>query len=1227
MDTVGENKYNFQKLTPIDSADLKIYQDAIDYVFDNSDIRNVAISGAYGAGKSSTLESYKGKNPNHRFLHISLAHFQLVSENEDSEGIEREGNEGYDEKIKEVEKDIKDATLEGKILNQLIHQIPPDKIPQTNFKVKRKAEQKGSTATAVLILTFIIFLLHLIFFSAWNKYVGLLTDSCVKSVLKFFANPYSLLGSAVICIWILYIFMQKVITVQKNRNVFRKISFQGNEIEIFEDSKESYFDKYLNEVLYLFENAEADVIVFEDVDRFNVNQIFERLREINTLVNIQLVKEAKKPLRFFYLLRDDIFISKDRTKFFDYIIPIVPVVDSSNSYDQFIACFEEGGIVKKFETKFLQNLSLYVDDMRILKNIYNEFCIYYNCLNTIELDCNKMLAIVTYKNIFPRDFSDLQLNKGFVYALFAQKESFINDEIEELQKLSEDKQEEIQGCKNEHLTSIQELKDVYEKKHERLYNNRQIRNSEEQVKREQAINNMLNGKLSELENQMHQLEQEIIKIQSKPLQEIINRRNVSEIFKITVTNEVNKIAEFKEIKGSDYFELLKYLIWNGYIDETYADYMTYFYENSLNRIDKIFLRSITDKKAKEYTYKLKNIRLVVERLSITDFDQEEILNFDLLEYLLQDPNQKAYLQHFIEQLEKTRNFEFVGTYLDTKRQTSAYVNTVNLYWKDFFSEASEREGVLSERQLCQYSIFTLYYCDNEIISDVNGETECLTQYISEREDFLDMSNPKINKLIEAFNLLEISFVHINSEKANKELFEAVYKESLYEINFANIVLMVNNFYCETSIEKLQHQNCTVVCLQPESSLKEYLWDNIETYIKVVLDNCDDKITDSEDVVIELLNNEEISIQSRMDYMEKLQTVVFSLDQIVQKVLWDALLNKEVVMCTPENIITYYQQCKETNQILINFINTDESILDFSQTMDQYGEEDKESLFNSIIVCDELKDKKYQEIITSLGFYCEEFENTGIADEKLKILIDTNIIRMTTQTLVFMRNHYESLSLHFIARNIEKYLELMTVELFSINELKIILSWDIDDNIKISLLEFTKEPISIVDKGYSSAIKRFILTNNIQVSDIAELFEVYDNLATDVKEKVLEIAEITVTHLTIQPFNIAKSLLKRILASPRIAIESRVLIFAVTISRFEKEEYTEILDMLSLSEYKKLLLPRTRPSFKKNAVNEKLLTAFVAEHVIYKFEDDENKPGFYKVVRRSGSTKTLPTELL
>ena len=56
---MAENKYHFERLTPIDNMNLDVYEEAIDYVFNNPDVKNIAISGAYSAGKSSVLASYK----------------------------------------------------------------------------------------------------------------------------------------------------------------------------------------------------------------------------------------------------------------------------------------------------------------------------------------------------------------------------------------------------------------------------------------------------------------------------------------------------------------------------------------------------------------------------------------------------------------------------------------------------------------------------------------------------------------------------------------------------------------------------------------------------------------------------------------------------------------------------------------------------------------------------------------------------------------------------------------------------------------------------------------------------------------------------------------------------------------------------------------------------------------------------------------------------------------
>lgn len=1008
---MAENKYHFERLTPIDNMDLDVYEEAIDYVFNNPDVKNVAISGAYSAGKSSVLASYKKRHNDLRFLHISLAHFKSPDQEDETE--------------------VKESVLEGKILNQLIHQIPSDKIPQTHFRVKKRISPVSiiiKTLETIALLTAIIYFM---FFDSWKSYVSVLPDNWLKSILELSAHPYALMVDGIIIITLSSFLIYGLIKIQKNKNVFRKLNLQGNEIEIFEESDDSYFDKYLNEVLYLFENVDADVIVFEDMDRFNANKIFERLREVNTLANIQLQKENKKILRFFYLLRDDIFISKDRTKFFDYFVPVVPVVDSSNSYDQFISHFKKGGLFEKFNESFLQGLSLYIDDMRLLKNIYNEFVIYYNRLNITELDCNKMLAIIAYKNLFPRDFADLQLNQGFIYTIFANKDSFVAEEIEKLDKQISEKSNEIDMAKNEHLSTIKELDAAYEDKRPVRYGYRQDLSDADKAnyaKRKQAIENRLNSSIPKLENEKVVLEQKRISMQNRQLCEIITRDNIDSIFSITSTNEVGTVTHFNEIKSSEYFDLLKYLIRNGYIDETYADYMTYFYENSLSRIDKTFLRSITDKKAKEYTYKLKNPKLVVSRLRLVDFDQEETLNFDLFTYLLQTSH-IDYVKRLIEQLKSTKNLKFIGAYFDTTIELSAYIKHLNMGWPEVFSTALS-ERLLTENQIRRYSIASLYYSNDDIIELVNKEN-CLCDYISNARDYLAIDNPNIDRLIHCFTLLGVCFIGFDYTELNKELFQAVYEESLYEINAENLQLIQREILGAKNADDFFHKNCTILCLHPDSAITQYVNQNINKYFRVVLQISDGNIHDDENVAIAVFNNANLTTDYKHSYISALRTTITSIKEIADSSLWSSLLDADIVQYSEYNIMDCFNTVK-LNESVISYINRYDIDLDFSKT--EYDEDAKEKLFDSVVICNGIDNSKYRQILVSLKFSYDAFDIADISDDKITILIDTNIIRMTDDNLKYIRENYHNQIFYYIRKSIEKYIDIVDETLFSREEL-------------------------------------------------------------------------------------------------------------------------------------------------------------------------------------------------
>lgn len=1217
---MAKDEYHFERLTPINDIELKVYEDAINYVFENQDIKNVAISGAYSAGKSSVLESYKKKHSELKFLHISLAHFHSP---------DLEETEYADQKDHEEKGRVKESVLEGKILNQLIHQIPSDKISQTNFRVKRKIKRLDIAKSTVIILMLVLMILYFVFFKSWGNYVLSLPDNILKSILSFTISQYSLLISGIILTILLGIVIYGVVKIQKNKNVFRKLNFQGNEIEIFEESNDSYFDKYLNEVLYLFENAEVDAIVFEDMDRFNLNSIFERLREVNTLVNIRLQKDNKKIIRFFYLLRDDIFVSKDRTKFFDYIIPVVPVLDSSNSYDQFLDLLKKGGILQLFDNNFLQGLSLYIDDMRLLKNIYNEFVIYYNRINTIELDCNKMLAMITYKNLFPRDFSDLQLNRGFVYTLFESKNIFIINELSRLQEEYSQKSEEIKMASDEFLDKQSELDLVYDsKKSVDVYGRKKplsAKLEEEYQKRKLAVENRKDNKISVLEENLSEIKREMNFVGNKQLCKIINRDNIDSIFSVTSKNDIGHVSEFTEIKGSEYFSLLKYLIRNGYIDETYSDYMTYFYENSLSRNDKIFLRSVADKKAKEYTYRLKNPQLVTSRLKIVDFDQEETLNFDLFAYLLKTPEKAEYLNRFINQLKNTKNYEFVGDFFDTRTALPELVRKLNIRWPEMLAEALDEKN-LSEKQIWKYSVCTLYYSDSDTICLMNQDN-VISDYISNERNYLSINDDvDIEKLVAGFRLLEVRFKGIDYEKSNKALFQSIYEESLYEINSENIQLMLRKMCGIEDQEAILHKNYSILCSISDSAITKYIEKNMAQYIDVILQMCEGCIMDDETAAVTILNNSDITKEQKEKYIQYLNTVISRIVQVEDSSLWGRLLDHDSVDYSEENIFAYFEKQKgtELDHTLVSFINCHDMILDFSDY--NCTEEFKEQMFISFISCNDIENTRYEKLLSSFKLEFKEFSISGISDEKIDILIKIPIVPMTKENLVFMRNEYSDHVLNFINVNIDQYVDIMDDEIFSLQELLEVLKWKISDEIKIQLLSFTNQKISIINKHYSSKVCRHILENNFLGSDLPELLQSYDNWDKEMQAKIYTLTLTNISDIIADPQNVSSQLKNRLLYSRELNIESKIDLLIATLPDLDMEYVKPVLVEWGFDDYIKIFDNRSRPRFAISPISKKILEAFKKKRWIQNYEEDGKKPGLYKIIRRK-APKELPKELL
>jgi len=1256
MDTTN---YKFHKLTPIRDTALNVYADALDYVFRDDDLKNIAITGPYSSGKSSMLETYKAANEDKKFIHISLAHFET----------ETKLSTNFDENNQSFEADIK--AVEGKILNQLIHQIDAKKIPQTHFKIKRPFSKKPMIVISAILTVFLMLIIFLFNRTAWLAFVNGITLNWLKLLFSPTTTEWFVIAALGVCGLVIFWGLFSLLKLQHNKNFLRKLSVQGNEIEIFENDDDSFFDRHLNEVLYLFRNTKADAIVFEDMDRYNSNQIFEKLREINYLLNNSPNSQDEKIFRFFYLLRDDIFTSKDRTKFFDFIIPIVPVIHGANSYDKFIEFFKDGGILDSFDSSFLQEISMYIDDMRLLKNIYNEYRFYHDRIQLTELSCNKLLAMIAYKNLFPRDFSELQLGKGYVFCLFRNKEQFIHEEISCIEKRIAEVNSLLESAEKEHIKHVNELdllffeergyiydikgKDAssYPKKsdfvkemkdhpnevYRQSFNHgrhridvkpmfEKMQTNSEYLERKKDIENKASQNKNTLTYQLYMLNNRKKELESKTLSEIIqfSRKMASTVFASTYTDEINTTFNYEDVKGSLYFPLIKYLVRNKHIDENYPDYMSYFYEQSISRIDQIFVRSVFDVEAKPFTYALKDAELVASKISPRYYSQPEILNFDLFAFLLKSQNEN--LSPFLKQLRENHRTDFVLEFWQTGKEKSKLIHEVNNVWPAIWQEILQTDTVQVEDKN-KYLVDTFYYSPHEDIERMNIDG-IITKHISSCANFLAVDKPDVSLIIGALELLKVRFDAINYDESNKDLFNAIYSSNLYKINQFMVFLILESVYQISKIEDYHHKNYSLIMTRPDEPLVAYIEDNMDYYISFAIDICDGNINDDEINAIGILNHPAVEQKHKENYINVLNTEIERLESINDSELWPVLLSQYRIPCSKANILSYYfYSGNGFDNFLTDFINQSvlEKGLQYSDVVENHEKERVYDFYKSIITNNALDNGKYTSLLLGFGVLYLEFSFINIDIDKIKILIDLKIIKMNTSNLSFVRENYASCKMLFIIANIDEYAQdTISDENFDLSELKYLLKEKVADENLLRVLRFTNEPISIVGINVSDAVKKFILENNFYEDDLSSLVSDYEAESSEIKATLLDLCVKEIDQIVDNGINTPYSLLIALLQSPSISNKRELL--AGHLRDLTQEQAIECFAKLNMSKLLTVFEGKW-PSIEIDTANTSILKIMEEKKWISSFSIDHEKTDYYRVrARRSiASDDKLPTHLL
>lgn len=696
----------FHDLAPTDELDAsREYFKALDWALRNDKITNIALSGPYGSGKSSIIQSYMKKHRRLKAINISLATFVEL---EEFDGEQNQAKKPY---VQEKLIDVGEKRIEEGVLKQLFYKVDHKRIPRSRYRKLYRVSKLKIFLITILALAFIALGIFYFMPEIWDKGIEHIYLFGAYHGLSKIKSWLVVLSFGLIVIWVISLLLWILLTSYKVKevNLADKAAITKQD-----ENNESIFDKNMDEIIYFFEETRYKVVFIEDLDRFKSPEIFVRLRELNTILNNY--EKIRRKIVFVYAIRDDMFMDKDRTKFFDFIIPIVPIINSTNSNEKLLELLGEN--LSKDDTVdnkrgitqgYVMSVSPYIDDMRVLINIYNEFLIYKNTLREeqqLDLEDIQMMSLMIFKNLRPNDFAKLQMEKGVVKDAFRCKERFVESQIEKLEEEKEAISEKLKIIDEDILSDIDEIKTavLYKLRNnfefpesilvgsnwyslstimskdfdfEKLYtnnitvdyyrSNRKVMNGTEvlnyrggkeysYIERYRALRNSAPERIKALQNKIASITETISKL-----------RNIS-FCKLCETYEP------KEILGFNYDDnlFLIFALRNGYIDEKYADYINYFHANSITNSDMNFILNVRNHGGVNSWGGLSKIDQVIKRLSVYEFDQKEIYNFDLLEYMLKDDSNTEKCQRFIKQLsdEDERSWYFINTFMDLTKYTN-----------------------------------------------------------------------------------------------------------------------------------------------------------------------------------------------------------------------------------------------------------------------------------------------------------------------------------------------------------------------------------------------------------------------------------------------------------------------------------------------------------------------------------------------------------------------------
>ncbi|MFC7524151.1 hypothetical protein ACFQRK_09370 [Parapedobacter sp. GCM10030251] len=998
-----------------DKHQKEIYHLALKNALNADSVFDIAISGPYGAGKSFVISTFFNQEEYQKeTIYVSLGTFKPYQERSEKTETKKTREPADSKKEKEYVLGGEDERqeIEKAILQQLIYHVTPDRTPSSRIlRIAKIPKEKRHNAIRDLFIS-LLCLIIIIKPNSFNypdyeyfKIFYFVIQLVAVIILLYHVSKvlFSIFGSV------------KDIKISRLGTNFANIDFSSG-------NSGSIFNRHLDEILHFFECTQYKYVVIEDLDRFNDIEIFTRLRSLNKAINNypSIVGDDdgdKRKVCFIYAVKDDLFTkdSRDRTKFFDVIIPIIPIISYNNSEAKINKILTDVDLIGDFDPSFIWEVSTYLNDMRQVKNIVNEYMVYKHLLPH-ALEKRRLFSVMVYKNLEPLDFSLFYNRDGSLYALQNLRPVLLPKSREKLEEEKKTLTEKLASLKKEMLTDVEELNRIYISRALNLLsvnNNKVVRVYNQQVNLDDLINpanfdkyylskhyydakgggqvsihvdeldsrfgkpnqyytrkSLIAQKyeIDSIKDRIDALDRQIMDLEVIPLKSILKVLGYTGGSMESIVGKNLPDDNLKILKAIDNSSpLLKHLIISGHLDDSMHSYLAYFHSDGVSERDNVFLRYLFSGGSTEKPTQLDNTGYLLKKLGLEHYDRPPILHPQLVKELTK--NRKSFLKQYYKVVKLINSDNKHLSLFDGFKGEQDYSPLIadlakqkDTFWDDLAGRPEE--------ELASFFKTIAYDLNVEQVAVLNKSGSLKKWLVGIKRIGLVFEADKFSALQCVIEKLGIQFENLTDlPDVDNSVWNHLYSNNFYAMNprmVEQIIAASNPGEREDNLLRADKGNYTTIKDLDLQNLVNYINDHPQLYLENVSLALSNNTSESEETILHFVNHPDVGDDAKKKFVSKQKLSITKLSDVKDEFL--ALVFAVEGFALNWRNYLYYFKINGIDENLIGLFNSPKvtKAKSFLVTnLDQSEWHELTDLLLAILVKEELELLSFQKLLTIL----------------------------------------------------------------------------------------------------------------------------------------------------------------------------------------------------------------------------------------------------------------------